>query len=100
VFAHKGFQIVFENGWEISCMFGMGNYASTCYSAPSWPNKVIVSTKLESEDCEIAIFNPKGEMVGEPCGWQTPDDLLKALDFIMMQEVYSLAQTEDAEAHF
>ena len=81
-------------------MFGTGNYASTRYSAPSWPNKVIVSTNLESEDCEIAIFNPKGEMVGEPCGWQTPNDFLNTVAFIRLQETYTLAQIEDAEAHF
>ena len=81
-------------------MFGTGNYASTCYSAPSWPNKVIVSSELESKDCEIAIFNPEGEIVGESCGWQTPNDFLNTVAFIRLQETYTLAQIEDAEAHF
>ena len=81
-------------------MFGAGDNASTRYSAPSWPNKVIATSALESGNCEIAVYDSTGRMIGEPCGWQTPDDFLKTVAFIQLQEVYSLAQTEDAEAHF
>lgn len=87
VFAHKGFQIIFENGYEVSVMFGNGNYCAKRYDeecALFTPTKVGMCH--ESADAEIAVFAPpnRTEMIAppgfdSPQGWVNTDDLAKII---------------------
>jgi hypothetical protein len=71
VYSHKGFQVVFSNGWEISVMFGFDNYCSQRYnkSIKPWveesPSLEFVFKKIgsghSSPDAEVAVFKPNGE---------------------------------------
>lgn len=51
---NKGFQLVFENGYEISCQFGYFNY---CNNKSCTLNKEKDTDIYECKDCEIAIFH-------------------------------------------
>ena len=119
VFANKGFQIVFSNGYEISCMFGGGNYASNRERLDLTMGLPLQDTRngagLESEDCEIAVYDPKGHGVdGWPnchygvAGWQSPDQFANLVAWVMQQpspqaEAYSLIAVASggcSEEHF
>ena len=118
VFANKGFQIVFSNGYEISCMFGGGNYASNRERLDlrtGLPLHTRNGAGLESEDCEIAVYDPKGhEVDGWPnchygvAGWQSPDQFANLVAWVMQQpspqaEAYSLIAVASggcSEEHF
>lgn len=66
----SGFHITFSNGYTISVQFGIGNY---CEHHPEMLNasgdiieRMSQPRKAEiwsSKDAEIAIFDPKGELV-------------------------------------
>ena len=56
----KGFHMKFRNGWTLSVQFGYGNY---CERRHFMNDQKLNHGALESEDAEIAIFNPEGSMV-------------------------------------
>jgi len=83
----KGFQIVFENGYAVSCQFGASNYCENYYRhlEPDYcygeeRRKSIYSSK----DCEVAIWNKKdannwvtGKIV-EALGMDSTEDMVQA----------------------
>lgn len=56
----RGFKYKLENGYTLSCAFGRGNYCSNCYESDA---EVSRDNSLESEDMEVAVFEPNGMMV-------------------------------------
>ena len=56
VYANKGFQMTFENGWTVSVMFGSGNYCSRRYNTSiEMPKNEYQSHK--SKDAEITAWD-------------------------------------------
>lgn len=64
----KGFHLTFANNWTISVQFGSGNYCDNWNAdALHADTKIIMDGKyqislVESNDAEIAIWNPEGTM--------------------------------------
>ena len=56
----RGFQYKLENGYKLSCAFGHGNY---CSNRDESNAEVSKSQRIESEDMEVAVFEPNGRMV-------------------------------------
>ena len=56
----RGFQYKLENGYTLSCAFGHGNYCSNRNDSDAEVSK---SQRIESEDMEVAVFEPNGMMV-------------------------------------
>ena len=113
VFANKGFQVVFSNGYEISCMFGAGNYSSNKERDELVGGSTRNGSSLYSKDCELAVFDPKGRTVeGWPgchygvAGWQSPDQFANLVAWVVQQrpsqaETYNLIAAASApEDHF
>jgi hypothetical protein len=104
VFSEKGFQVVFSNGWEISVMFGAGNYCNAKFSATEPGQSVRVWNKHQCQDAEIAVFNPDNVMVNDfpgcpdydkVLGWVTPDQVLSVMNWVASQAPFS--RTEQLE---
>lgn len=114
VFANKGFQVVFPNGYEISCMFGFGNYGSNKERLELLAGDITRNGScLRSEDCELAVFDSEGQQVeGWPgchygvAGWQSPDQFASLVAWVVQQrpsqaQSYSLIAAASApEDHF
>lgn len=94
VFAHKGFQTTFENGYTVSVMFGAGNYCEHHHNESVEPFNCTVQVWQEhkSENCEIAVISPNGEFrslklapidSGEDQvrGWCTPEEVLLIMNW-------------------
>lgn len=91
VFGHKGFQIVFENGYEVSVMFGLGNY---CEQRSSEFFKVYpVESEHNCENAEVAVYKNDvqikefphvhpGDSVG---GWLTPNQVAEIITWAAAQ---------------
>jgi hypothetical protein len=96
VFAHKGFQVTFDNGYKVSVMFGAGNYCEHRFNEQIQPinNHVKVWERHTSEDAEVAVFNQEDDFVsGFPgcsdCdqvrGWVTTNDVLAVMNWAANQ---------------
>ena len=98
VFAKKGFQTTFENGFTVSVMFGAGNYSGNRLNEDDvfpW-NTVPVWSEHNSKDAEIAVFGPDGEfrndfpgchLKGRVMGWITPEQMLEVMNWAASQTV-------------
>jgi len=76
---NRGFQMTFANGWEVSVQFGAGNYCPAKMNGMSGEYLDPLKTPInECENAEVQIFY-NGEPVGEPVGWQTPDQVAKII---------------------
>lgn len=98
VFAHKGFQTKFENGYTVSVMFGAGNYCENKFNdSMIYPGSTVpIQSAYNSSDAEIAVFGPDGELLnGFPgcpdCdqvrGWVTPEEMLEVMNWAASQTV-------------
>ena len=56
----RGFHYKLENGYTLSCAFGYGN---SCSNGNDLNADVSKSGRIESEDMEVAVFEPNGMMV-------------------------------------
>jgi hypothetical protein len=92
VFAHKGYQTTFSNGYTVSVMFGSGNYCEHRFNESVEPmgNTVNVWGKHLSNDAEVAVINPNGELIGgfpgcPDCdtvrGWCSPEEVLEIMNW-------------------
>jgi len=76
-FEDKGFQISFDNGFEVSVMFGKGNYCNNRYTKNG-----------DCENAEIAIFHDSGHTVyadgvgGYLGGWQSPENISSVIAYV------------------
>lgn len=99
VYAQKGFQTTFPNGFTVSVMFGAGNYCEHRLNDEVEPTPgaaVRVWSKHDSVDAEIAVIGPDGEFrTGFPgCpefdqvrGWVTPSEMLEVMNWAASQTV-------------
>lgn len=97
VYAHKGFQTTFPNGFTVSVMFGAGNYCDHRFNRNVEPDASAVSIweRHDSPDAEIAVIGPDGEYRTFPgCpesdqvrGWVTPDEMLAVMTWAASQTV-------------
>ena len=97
VFAQKGFQVKFENGYIVSVMFGAGNYCEHHLNddvAPTLNSDATIKVwqKHESIDAEIAVFDPDNNFVQIPFswndqvkGWITPEEMLEVMNWAASQ---------------
>ena len=84
VYGGRGFQIVFENGYKISVMFGVGNYADHHrgeITMEQWNNPPL---KWESRTAEVAVFKPNGDFVriganDDVAGWLSPSEVSRLI---------------------
>lgn len=77
VFANKGFQVTYDNGFMVSVMFGRGNYCN------NRNNQYDVN---RSPDAEVAVFRNEERIMidGEwgDTGWRSPEyitELMRAV---------------------
>lgn len=100
---NHGFQMVFANGYKVSCQFGASHYCSRRnlenfdYYADMYSKNPII----ESPDCEIAVITTKnkaedefvtGEIIsalgldlsgdGMVSGWVSADDAAKIIAYV------------------
>jgi len=99
IFAQKGFQVKFENGYTVSVMFGAGNYCEHHHNddvAPTLNSDATIKVwqQHKSIDAEIAVFDPDNNFVsGFPgCnendqikGWITPAEMLEVMNWAASQ---------------
>jgi len=91
VHSHKGFQITFANGYEVSVMFGSDNYCQLRHKPSNREDS------RASENCEVAVYlgnesvtgnfdavKHKVDPQGMVAGWVTPDEVA-----VLMAEVAS-----------
>lgn len=84
VFGGRGFQIKFDNGYKISIMFGVGNYADHHrgeITMEQWNNPPL---KHESRTAEVAVIKPDGDFVriganDDVAGWLSPSEVSKLI---------------------
>lgn len=75
---NSGFQIVFDNGWEVSVQFGHMNYCDNRkFDAPF--NVHGASDFTECATAEVAVFTPDRKMLGDVMGYQTPDEVTRIM---------------------
>lgn len=94
VFAQKGFQTTFPNGFTVSVMFGSGNYCENRFNHNV--EAVSIGQRHDSPDAEIAVFGPDGELRNDfpGChegdtvqGWITPEQMLEVMNWAASQTV-------------
>lgn len=84
---NKGFHMVFENGLEISVQFGTGNY---CKNRNVLPNECEVDGITTSEDAEVAVFSPSGDIITDKIfhgsdlyiGYVKPDRIAEMINVV------------------
>lgn len=74
---NKGFCITFANGYEVSVQFGRGIY---CENRDLKDNDQFIT---ESKDAEVMAWNKDGDVILQPQGWQTPEEVINILMNIM-----------------
>lgn len=87
----KGFTMRFANNWEISVMFGEGNYCSNKMGVS--PVKRNGFDMVFSTSAEVAIFNDKGRMQDWPpflhndtvLGWCDADKVASIILWVSQQ---------------
>lgn len=98
VFAQKGFQTTFPNGFTVSVMFGAGNYCEHRFNRNVEPDASAVSIwqRHNSPDAEIAVFGPDGEFRNDfpgchegdtVSGWITSEQMLEVMNWAAAQTV-------------
>ena len=89
----KGFSITFENDWQVSVQWGIGNYCSNRNLGLS-TGYVAAQTKAGangSPSAECAVFNPDGDFVIPPGhgeevqGYCDADDVMYILVWTQLQ---------------
>lgn len=90
----KGFQMVFENGYEISVQFGPHNYCDV-----SSDNEVQEELRgcHQANTAEIAVFTPEGEFYrlgscDDVVGWQPPDVIGKLIGLLATDDVAGIPE--------
>ena len=84
VYGGRGFQIVFENGYKISVMFGVGNYADHHRGEITLEQYQNPPLKWESRTAEVAVFKPNGDFVriganDDVAGWLSPSEVSRLI---------------------
>lgn len=94
VYPCKGFQIKFDNGYEVSVMFGSGNYCEHRFgNVPTGEIEANTFIGHSSKDCEVAVFDKVDNYVtgrftsiahkvdpqGMVAGWVTPGELAELM---------------------
>lgn len=84
---NKGFQVSFNNGFEVSVMFGYGNYCANRRI------ENIASNGIMCENAEIMVFHHTHEFVyadGQTPyngGWNTPEQIAKVMSIVATFEI-------------
>ena len=84
VFGGRGFQIKFDNGYKISIMFGVGNYADHHRGEITMEQWDKPPLKHESRTAEVAVIKPDGDFVriganDDVAGWLSPSEVSKLI---------------------
>ena len=92
----RGFHLTFDNGWTISVQIGYGNYCAN-------RDKGSFDTVPEpSPDAEIAVMNPKGEMVelvnDTVQGWVSTEKVADAITLVQAGQIKKLCEMLAAQS--
>lgn len=98
---NKGFQLIFKNGYMVSCQFGTMNYCER----RSFDNGRIGEEEkisvVRSNDCEVAVIKDREFVTGDiidkmgiqsvsgdglVCGWVKADEVAKIIAFVSALE--------------
>jgi len=89
VYANKGWQMVFPNGWEVSVMFGAGNKCEHEEEYMLFDEQMCSPFKPHvSEDAEVGVFKPDGSACMDfPCShnYVSPAQVAKIIAWVMAQ---------------
>ena len=100
---HKGFRLVFDNGFAISVQWGPGNYCERRHAKFEDQEK---SRVWESCSAEIAVFNTnEAKMLAEKgmislngkdvvSGWLSADQVAKAISVVQSAKTVNEIQTK------
>ncbi len=90
----KGFQITFATGWTLSVQFGPGNYCDNFNMNTRFYREL--PGRVTSENAEIAILNPQGELVDLGHGDQVAGyiNVMDVLKYIPMIQLLAPDETE------
>ena len=97
---HKGFRLVFDNGFAISVQWGEMNYCTRQHDDELNPD--FVSPKESdfwtSGSAEVAVFDKKGNMMslGEDtvAGWLSSDQVAKVITIVQSAKTVNEIQTK------
>lgn len=92
---NRGFQIVFENGWEVSVQFGTSNYCSRRDLSANFENEMS-RMFTESATAEVAVYDPHGNMVipdfeddsDTVVGWADTENALRIMNWAASREAF------------
>jgi hypothetical protein len=79
-----GFQIVFENGYEVSVQFTKGHYCNNRGDQNNHPMTCGITHTCNN--AEVAVFDPNGQIVAlesenqRELGWQSPAQVLDLMN--------------------
>lgn len=85
---HKGFNLTFNNGWQVSVQFGPGNYCERREDDYDLPRD---SEYWYSNDAEIAVWRPSNKSETRNMvkleddvvrGWTTTDEVAKVIHLV------------------
>ena len=81
---HKGFQLAFANGYQVSVQFGAGNYCDRKYDGFF---EAITSDRWESGDAEVAVLRPDGSLLrltkwDTVRGYASPDEVARIIALV------------------
>ncbi len=94
----KGFQMKFDNGYELSVQFGVHNY---CERHSHNPDHFYTNDQYHelysSNDAEVAVFNPYDNFVqlsdyDAVVGHVTPDELARFIPLVASGDVTAMKQ--------
>ena len=97
---HKGFRLVFDNGFAISVQWGEANYCSRQHDDELNPD--FVSPKESdfwtSGSAEVAVFDKKGNMMslGEDtvAGWLSSDQVAQLISLVQSTKTVNELKTK------
>jgi hypothetical protein len=84
----NGFHVCLPNNYKVSVQWEVGTYSDNHDLAMRIDFREWGKTFLKSDTAEVAVFNPKGELIETPfsdgdtvVGWQTPADVMKIIEW-------------------
>ena len=94
VYPNKGWQMVFPNNWEISVMFGAGNYCQHRYENELFGPKVCSPKDGHvSKDAHVGVFKPDGSVCTNfpyssssgDAGYMSPNQVAEIIAWVIAQ---------------
>jgi hypothetical protein len=94
VYANKGWQMVFPNGWEISVMFGAGNYCQHRWQDELFESKLCSPMDAHiSKDAHVGVFKPDRSVCSDfphssssgDAGYMSPDQVAEIIAWVVSQ---------------